>query len=241
MRVLGLGLAEHAISWSTGGATRSNDELLEALGKALAAEARLRADGALPTEAVPPRAKAKSYKQLGTPTVDAEELAEIEEVDAAQLRLAANAAREAADKELAGDSLQDQQPSEPPALDARLVGRKLEVRWRYILTPSPATSATTPTRTHDPTHTYMWCEGEVVSVADGTTDKKTERARTLLPAGALKFKWPADEEREEPESFTWSILHPQKWNRDVQNAWRWAPSELQRTTDRHPSLSYNDT
>ena len=84
----------------------------------------------------------------------------------------------------------------------------------------------------------MWCEGEVVSVADGTSDKRSERARTLLPAGALQLKWPADEERDElPESFTWTILHPQKWNRDVQNAWRWAPSELQNVENRHPSLS----
>eukprot|EP00965_Chrysotila_dentata_P063027 2087896-Pleurochrysis_carterae.AAC.1 len=27
----------------------------------------------------------------------------------------------------------------------------------------------------------VWCEGEVESVADGTSDKKFERARTLLP------------------------------------------------------------
>eukprot|EP00965_Chrysotila_dentata_P117688 3888680-Pleurochrysis_carterae.AAC.1 len=31
MRVLGLGLAEQAISWSTGGKQRSNGELLDAL------------------------------------------------------------------------------------------------------------------------------------------------------------------------------------------------------------------
>eukprot|EP00965_Chrysotila_dentata_P049846 1652630-Pleurochrysis_carterae.AAC.1 len=29
----------------------------------------------------------------------------------------------------------------------------------------------------------MWCEAEVESVADGTTDKRSERARKLLPAG----------------------------------------------------------
>eukprot|EP00965_Chrysotila_dentata_P146972 4852092-Pleurochrysis_carterae.AAC.1 len=56
----------------------------------------------------------------------------------------------------------------------------------------------------------MWCEGEVVSVANGESDKRSERARTLLPAGALRLKWPEDVEREEPESFTWTILHPQK-------------------------------
>eukprot|EP00965_Chrysotila_dentata_P039838 1323433-Pleurochrysis_carterae.AAC.3 len=36
-------------------------------------EARLHADGALPTKAVAPRAKPKTFKQLGTPTVDAED------------------------------------------------------------------------------------------------------------------------------------------------------------------------
>eukprot|EP00965_Chrysotila_dentata_P125423 4146849-Pleurochrysis_carterae.AAC.1 len=83
----------------------------------------------------------------------------------------------------------------------------------------------------------MWCEGEVESVANGLSDKKSERARTLLPAGAIRFKWPADPERDEPESYTWTILHPAKWNKDVQNAWRWAPFELERVEGRHPSLA----
>eukprot|EP00965_Chrysotila_dentata_P023214 769623-Pleurochrysis_carterae.AAC.1 len=70
------------------------------------------------------------------------------------MKAGADAAREAADEELVGDSLQDRQPSVPPVLDARLVGRKLEVRWRYILTPTPGSTS------HAPNHTYMWCEGE---------------------------------------------------------------------------------
>eukprot|EP00965_Chrysotila_dentata_P008310 271403-Pleurochrysis_carterae.AAC.1 len=45
----------------------------------------------------------------------------------------------------------------------------------------------------------MWCEGDVANVADGTSDKKSERARTLLAAGAIQFKWPEDAERDEPE------------------------------------------
>eukprot|EP00965_Chrysotila_dentata_P120369 3980016-Pleurochrysis_carterae.AAC.1 len=51
MRVLGLGLVEHAVSWSSGGRLRWNGELLATLDKVLKAEAQLRADGALPTEA----------------------------------------------------------------------------------------------------------------------------------------------------------------------------------------------
>eukprot|EP00965_Chrysotila_dentata_P135869 4491415-Pleurochrysis_carterae.AAC.1 len=87
-----------------------------------------------------------------------------------------------------------------------------------------------------PLHRYMWCEGEVVSVADGMSDKCMPRSRTLLPAGALQIKWPEDAERDEPESFAWTVLHPAEWNRDVQHAWRWAPSELNRVSDRRPSL-----
>eukprot|EP00965_Chrysotila_dentata_P127707 4222742-Pleurochrysis_carterae.AAC.1 len=76
------------------------------------------------------------------------------------------------------------------------------MRWSYIIT--------TPSQSTPREHTYMWCNGEVASVADGTSNKKSEKARTLLPAGAVHFKWPADVERDEPESFTWIILHPAK-------------------------------
>eukprot|EP00965_Chrysotila_dentata_P083559 2756690-Pleurochrysis_carterae.AAC.4 len=74
----------------------------------------------------------------------------------------------------------------------------------------------------------MWCEGKVESVADGISDKKTERARTLLPARAIHFFWPADPERDEPERYKWTILNPVKWNKDVQNAWLWVSFELER-------------
>eukprot|EP00965_Chrysotila_dentata_P100990 3336209-Pleurochrysis_carterae.AAC.2 len=85
MRVLGLDLTEHAISRSSRCKQRSSDELLALLGNAIAAEERLLSHGALPTEAVAPRAKPKSFKQLGMPTVEAEELAEIELVDLEKL------------------------------------------------------------------------------------------------------------------------------------------------------------
>eukprot|EP00965_Chrysotila_dentata_P183771 6068179-Pleurochrysis_carterae.AAC.1 len=62
------------------------------------------------------------------------------------------------------------------------------------MNPYPTPDATSPS----PAYTYMWCEGEAVSVADGTSDKKSESPRTLLPAGAL----PEDAERDEAESFT---------------------------------------
>lgn len=63
-------------------------------------------------------------------------------------------------------------------------------------------------------------------VADGETDKKTPRCKKILPAGAVRIKWPADIEFDEEESFVWSILHPSSFNKDVHLGWRFAASEL---------------
>ena len=40
-------------------------------------------------------------------------------------------------------------------------------------------------------------EAEIVKVADGATDKETERCTKLLPAGAVLLKWEADPDYEE--------------------------------------------
>ncbi|KAL1495117.1 hypothetical protein AB1Y20_016984 [Prymnesium parvum] len=95
-----------------------------------------------------------------------------------------------------------------------LLGKKLEVRWRY-----------TSTTTGLPV--YMWCEGEVV--ADGEKDKASARCKKLLPAGALRIKWAADADFEEEESYVWSILRPCNFNKDVNMGWRFAACEIRKT------------
>ena len=72
----------------------------------------------------------------------------------------------------------------------------------------------------------IWCEGEVVQVANGTTDKETPRCKNLLEAGALRIKWPADPAREEPESFQWHILQEANFNEDTHLGWRFSAAEL---------------
>eukprot|EP00965_Chrysotila_dentata_P150169 4960139-Pleurochrysis_carterae.AAC.1 len=155
--------------------------------------------------------KPKTFKQLGSPTAEAEELTSVEAIDEGKLRNAASAARATNDEELDTDAMQDRQPSEPSPLDAQLVGHNIQVRWRSHL--SPTLAAPTPT----PLHTYIWCEAMVEKVADGTSDTRSERAYKLLLAGPLQQKWPADPHRDEPKSFTWTILHSQKWNKDIRN------------------------
>ena len=72
----------------------------------------------------------------------------------------------------------------------------------------------------------IWCECQVAEVADGVTTKRTPRCSNLMPAGALRVRWPADAKREEPEKFAWIILNPADFSREVISGWRWAEREL---------------
>lgn len=74
---------------------------------------------------------------------------------------------------------------------------------------------------------YIWCEGIVEEVANGTI-RKSKRAKDALPAGAVRIRWPADADYDERETLVWSILNPSDWCKDVHLGWRWAPSELER-------------
>ena len=42
----------------------------------------------------------------------------------------------------------------------------------------------------------------------------------ILPAGALLWAWDADKDRGEAAGEQWLILLPEKWNMQVQYAWR---------------------
>lgn len=71
----------------------------------------------------------------------------------------------------------------------------------------------------------MWCEGTVVEVADGSI-RKSKRSKDALPAGAVRIRWPADNDFDESETYQWSILNPSDWNQEVHLGWRWPESEL---------------
>lgn len=64
--------------------------------------------------------------------------------------------------------------------------------------------------------------------ADGETDKQSARCRKILPAGALRIQWPADADYEEDESFSWLVLKPCAFNKDIHLGWRFAASEIER-------------
>ena len=58
------------------------------------------------------------------------------------------------------------------------------------------------------------------------TDKRSARAKKLLPAGALLWQWEADPEFEEAAGEQWMILLPTKWKAQQVYGWRYDPREL---------------
>ena len=87
--------------------------------------------------------------------------------------------------------------------------RKLEVRWKYYSTEDPKEPV------------YIWCWGTVVKVADGVTDKTSDRASNVLEYGAVRIKWPEDSEYGEKETYSWLLLRKNKWNKNVHYGWRY--------------------
>ena len=64
-----------------------------------------------------------------------------------------------------------------------------------------------------------------MQVADGAI-KKSPQSKEPLPEGAVRIKWPADADRDEKESYTWTVLHPANWRKEANFGWRFAASEL---------------
>lgn len=257
MRVIGLGWVEFKSQWSS-----SKDEsvgtipdLTEQLKDILEEEAERQ----IPEAAAAPIMQRKTFKQLGTPTAQAELLSN------QRLSLSREQMLEAAEKERRRleacgelDTVGDRQPSTPPPLTQELVGRKLEIHWRYWRRALPGEKGKKKqvqsiceavrvllvqykyiNTAHVPpivpcAQVFIWCEGTVEEVSDGTI-RKSKRSKEALPAGAVRIRWPADAQYEEKETLVWSILNPADWRKEVHLGWRWAPCELD-GMDSEPSI-----
>ena len=169
-----------------------------------------------------PDLRAKTRKQLGTPTDDSTELAQ--RALASPEQIAASARREAERREAAGftDRVQMKMPPKPPDTSTLKANTQLEICWgNYIST------------VDNKTKVKMWCPAKVKRVADGETDKGRDgkplsaQARKLAPRGMVLVEWEPDPERGETEATTmWLLLDPSKWNGDGHRAWRYHPSQL---------------
>lgn len=130
MRVVGLGWVEFKKNWSSGvdDSVGSVYDLTSHLVDILEEES----ERLTPEAAAAPIMKRKTFKELGTPSAQAEQLSDQRlSLSAEELLEAARKKRE--ELELTGDldTVGDRQPQAPPPLDDSLVGRKLEIHWRY--------------------------------------------------------------------------------------------------------------
>ena len=98
-----------------------------------------------------------------------------------------------------------------PAFDSKIIGRRFEVCWPYK---------------KDGQTVKVWASGACRAIADGKTTKRSKACKALFPAGALLWAWDADPEFDECAGEQWLVLHPHKWNRHVQYAWRFDPCEI---------------
>lgn len=89
-------------------------------------------DRPIPDAAAAPIMRRKTFKQLGTLTAQAEELSD-QRLSLSGEQLLEAAQRKRAELQASGelDTVGDRQPKSPPPLNESLVGRKLEIHWRY--------------------------------------------------------------------------------------------------------------
>ena len=219
MRVIGLGWDQFKTKWSAkddetiGTVNQLRTLLVDDILPYEHAERRLKR---LPKEAAPPQFTAKDIGQLGSANADA--LAIQSKALFSRAELDAKAAQEVERREAAGIScsVETMQPEDAPKFDQQLVGKLIEVLWKYIDKDTGEAM-------------LIWSSGRVVRVADGLTDKRSERAKNLLPAGMLLWAWDADPDFGEVAGQKWLALLPKKWNprKHAQvYSWRYNPREL---------------
>ena len=218
MRTKGLGWTQFSTRWSSCSDSRIGTVahlkallLDDIIPEELALERRKQ----LPTEACPPHLTSRDIPTLGELDADAEAI-ELKSIFSAE-QLKAKAEEEMQRRVAAGiwDDVKALNPDEAPPFDQALVGKQIEVLWKYF-----------NKDTNEP-H-LIWALGRIVRVADGLTDKRSKLARTLLPAGAVLWAWDADPEFDEVAGEQWLTLLPKKWKRQQHYSWRYAPAELAR-------------
>ena len=150
----------------------------------------------LPTEAAPPQNEYRDIGQLGTLDEDARMVRSQTRFSSEQLDRMAQQAMQRREASGIADSVERRQPDTAPAFNQALVGRWLEILWKYHDIDTGAAH-------------YIWSPVRVLRVADGLTDKRSSRARAILPGGAVLVGWDADPEFDEVAGEQWLVLLPQ--------------------------------
>ena len=218
MRVLGLGWTQFDTRWSSNKDSRIGTVAhLKALliDDIIPEEMAQRRRKELPTEAALPHMTQRDLGRLGTVDADVADIEKKAVFSAEELAVKAEAEMQRRIEAGIADTVENLNGHDAPAFDQQLVGKQLEVCWKY-----------TNKDTGEPM--LIWATGRVKRVADGLTDKRSRRARSILPAGMVLWAWDADPEFEEAAGEQWLGLLPSKWNPPRQQlyGWRFDPREF---------------
>eukprot|EP00966_Prymnesium_polylepis_P007183 165724-Prymnesium_polylepis.1 len=172
MRVLGCGMTQFATRWSSSADQRIGTvaHLREVLEEITFEEMTLRRQRRLPTEAAPPQFVTRERTQLGTADEDVLEVESRALFSAAELERKAEQAMQRRREAGISDNVEDLQQLRAPAFDDALVGKRLEVLWKYF------------DKADSNKATLIWASGRVVKVADGLQTKRSAKAKKVLPA-----------------------------------------------------------
>ena len=163
IRVVGLGWGEYKCAWSssTDPSVGTVKTLTAHMLKILEAEA----EAVIPTEPACPQLQRKTLPQLGCVTVKVEQLDAKGSDNLNSLKEAARVERERREAAGIGDRVQNLQPVQPPAFDKELIGKHIEVRYKYgVIDPE--------TKVPTGEDAFIWCAAQVMQVSDGSLLKK---------------------------------------------------------------------
>ena len=230
MRTIGLGFDEFKAKWSSSKDEDIGtvDDLTEHLKQILIEEAERQTAGTLPDAAVVPTMRRKTFKELGTATPQALELAG-KCLSLPRIELLQRAKEERARLEELGelDRTADIMPEDAPPCDRSLIGKELEVRWRYW---RPAREGERGQKKA----VDIWCVGTVVQIANDSTDAESPKVpKKFRDTSAVKIMWPADADYDEKEQYTWSLLTKENWNKEAVLGWRYTAEQLAKLGDTH--------
>ena len=221
LRTIGLGWSQYATRWSSNKDAKIGTvaHLRALLMEILTEETTQRRLKQLPTEAALPQQIKRNHGQLGTADAGAKEICKKQLFSTEELDRQSDAEMQRRIAAGIADTVENMNgPSGEagaPNFDQQLVGKQTEVCWRY-----------TNKDTGEPM--LIWAPGRIKRVADGLTDKRSPRARAVLPAGMVLWAWDADPEFGEAAGEQWLALLPQKWNppRQLLYGWRYDPREF---------------
>jgi len=200
IRVIGFGWSELHVAWSAGGVDKTVVQLTAELAAILEEEETRE----VPTVAPVPSLKRKTFKQLGAPIEQLEELSAAFEVDNATFQQAADVERRRREADFETDAHQRRQPHAPPAVEQL---RNVRIEYLDVIYVENK-------------KVLHWFAGVVHEVSDGSKPKGG-RSKKKWAAGFARVEYDAQPALGEDETTeSWVALRANKFNGNAKGCWR---------------------